>query len=150
MLQKTDVILLLTDLQEQGIDVKDQLNKTIVSPTVQLDVLKFINDHRSLDVTEFYKHIRKSYNNKRSDLYVNIMKEVEDPQELLTTLASFSLQSILYSKNVSNKQMFLRHARLEDVEKCLLDYAQTYSLINCQNLISLLRADIKAVEALYR
>ena len=45
MIEKTDVILLLTELQNQGMDVKDALNNVIKSPTIPLDVLKKINDN---------------------------------------------------------------------------------------------------------
>lgn len=150
MIQKTDVILLLTELENSGVDVKEQLSKTINSSTVNLEVLKFINDNRPLDVTNFYNLIRKNYNNKKSDLYINIMKEVDDPNELLTTLAAYSLQILLYNRKVKDKVQFLKHTRFEDVQKCLLDYATTYNLINCQKLVGLLRADIKAIETIYR
>lgn len=150
MIQKTDVILLLTELENSGIDVKEQLSKTINSSIVNLEVLKFINDNRPLDVTNFYSLIRKNYNNKKSDLYINIMKEVDDPNELLTTLAAYSLQVLLYNRKVKDKVQFLKHTRFEDVQKCLLDYATTYNLINCQKLVGLLRADIKAIETIYR
>ena len=53
MIAKSDVILLLTELQNQGIDVKEDLNKVISSPSIPLDVLKKINENKSLDVLNF-------------------------------------------------------------------------------------------------
>lgn len=150
MIQKQDLILLLTNIQENGVDVSSHLNKVISSQTIPLDVLKFINEHRELDVTEFYKHIRKNYNNKKSKLYKNIVGEIKDPNDVLTTLASFALQTLLYSDKVKNKQQFLKQARFEEVERCLHNYSKTYDLVTCQKLLYLIKSDLKAVESIYR
>ena len=72
MLKKTDLILLLTDLQSNGIDVTKQLNQLINSSEIPLSVVKFINDNRPLEVTEFYTKLRQNYNHKKSNLYINI------------------------------------------------------------------------------
>lgn len=150
MIQRQDLILLLTEMKERGEDVTDQINKVISSNSIPLDVLKFINDNRELEVTEFYKHIRRNYNKKKSKLYMNIVGEIKDPNDILTTLASFALQTLLYSNKVSNKPMFLKHVRFEEVEKCLANYAKTYDLVTCQKLLYLIRSDLKAVESIYR
>lgn len=150
MIQKQDLILLLTDLQNEGFDVSDKLSKVISSQSVPLEVLKYINDNRELDVTEFYKHIRKNYNNKKSKLYKNIVGDILDPDDVLTTLASFALQTLLYSNKVKNKQQFLKQARFEEVERCLHNYSKTYDIVTCQRLLYLIRSDLKAVESIYR
>ena len=75
-----------------------------------------------MEVNKFYSYIRKSYNQKRSKLYINIMKEIDDVQEVLTTLASLNLQILLYSKKIDDRQMFLRHARAEEISKVLTIY----------------------------
>ena len=72
-LKKTDCLLLLTELQENGYDVDDQIQKLLLSTTLPLDVIKFINDKRQFDVAAFYEKLRKSYNNRKSDLYINIV-----------------------------------------------------------------------------
>lgn len=69
-----------------------------------MEVLKFINNYKPFDLINFYEKLRKSYNNKKSTLYINIMKEVEDPQTVLTTLNSYSLQALLFSKDLEDKQ----------------------------------------------
>ena len=150
MIQRQDLILLLTEMQDRGENVSSQINKVLSSQSIPLDVLKYINDNRQLDVTEFYKHIRKNYNNKKSKLYKNIVGEIKDPNDVLTTLASFALQTLLYSDKVQNKQMFLEHVRFEEVERCLANYAKTYDLVTCQKLLYLIRSDLKAVESIYR
>ena len=94
-LKKNDLLLLLTEMQDKGIDTKAQVKTLISSPSVPIEVLKFINDQRPLDIIEFYEHLRKNYNNKKSNLYINIVKEIEEPQEVLTTLSALLTQVIL-------------------------------------------------------
>jgi len=133
MITYSDVILLLTDLQDNGIDVKEYLNKVISTNQIDIDTLKFINDNRELDLTRFYEKIRKSYNNKKSNLYINIMKEIEDTTTVVTTLNSYALQIVLFSKDVNNLSQFYKFSRLEDVYKCLYHYSKTFDLVPCLN-----------------
>jgi len=58
MITKSDAILLLTNIQESGIDCTEALTKAVLEPSVSLDTLKFINDNRELDLTKFYEKIR--------------------------------------------------------------------------------------------
>lgn len=151
MITKTDCILLLTELETKGIDVKDNLQKALSSPSIDIDVLKFINDNRQMDLTAFYKYIRKSYNQKHSSLYKNIVsEELKDPNDSLTTLSALLTQILLFSRKVENKQMFLRHARCNEITKILNNYFITYDLTNCLKLLKIIKADIKALESIYR
>lgn len=151
MITKTDCILLLTELETKGIDVKDNLQKAISSPSIDINVLKFINDNRQMDLTAFYKYIRKSYNQKHSSLYKNIVtEELKDPNESLTTLSALLTQILLFSRKVENKQMFLRHARCNEITKILNNYFITYDLTNCLKLLKIIKADIKALESIYK
>ncbi len=147
MITKSDCILLLTDLQSNGLDVKEQLTKTVGSTVPVPEVLKFINDNRQLDLTAFYEKIRKSYNHKKSNLYINIMKSDEaEPKDTLTTLSAMLTQILLFAKNVSDRQMFLRHARADEISYVLYNYFKSYDLINCNKLLQLIKADIKVCE----
>lgn len=148
MLTKNDLIILLTNLQDKGEDVTKYLEEVITSPTIPMDALKFVNDRRQLEVANFYETLRKKYNNKKSDLYINIVKEVEDPNEVLTTLASFNLQALLFSKKIDNSTMFYKHARLDELTKCLYSYYNNYDLIPCIKLLKLIKADLKAFESI--
>jgi hypothetical protein len=76
------------------------------------------------------------------------MKEIEDVNEVLTTLASLNLQILLFSKKIKDRQMFLRHARAEEISKVLTIYFQSYDLTNCIKLLHLIKADIIAFEML--
>ena len=149
MISKNDLVLILTELSEKdGIDTTGMVTKVLTSKTIPFDVLKYINDKRELEVSKFYSHIRKSYNQKKSKLYLNIVKEIEDVNEVLTTLASLNLQLLLFSKKVEDKELFFKHSRAEEITKVLNLYFQNYDLTNCIRLLHLIKADIIAFETL--
>lgn len=148
MISKDDCILLLSELQQEGLDVKQQLIKVVRSNDIQPDVIQFINKNRQIDLSKFYEKLRKSYNDKRSNLYINLVKDLTEDniQDVLTTLASLNLQLLLFSKNVNDYQMFLRAARMEEINKCLLNYSRTYDIIPCIKLLRIVKADLKCLE----
>lgn len=149
MLKKNDLILLLTRLQEEGVDVSSQLKKTLLSSEIPLDVIKFINDNRQMDVTRFYEQLRRSYNAKRSSLYINLVREdLKDPSDALTTLASFNLQVLLFAKHLEEPTMFLNQSRAEEVTRVLNNYYRTYDLAPVLTLRSLIKSDLKAFESI--
>ncbi len=151
MITKTDCILLLTDLQNRGINIEDYLEKALNETSISVDVLKFINDNRQMDLTLFYRHIRKSYNQKHSSLYKNIViEELKDPNESLTTLSALLTQILLFSKKVDNRQMFLRHARCNEITQVLNNYFKTYDLTQCLKLLRVIKADLKVLEMITR
>ena len=149
MISKNDLVLILTELSEKdGIDTTNMVTKVLTSKTIPFDVLKYINDKRELEVSKFYSYIRKSYNQKKSKLYLNIVKEIEDVNEVLTTLSSLNLQLLLFSKKVEDKELFFKHSRAEEITKVLNLYFQNYDLTNCIRLLHLIKADIIAFETL--
>lgn len=150
MLRKNDCLMLLTELETLGYDVNTQMKKLMMSKELSLDVIKFINDCRPLDVTEFYNHLRINYNKKKSKLYINIVKEIDEPDEVLTTLASLNLQILLYGKNVEDKQLFYSHTRADEITKVLNNYYTTYDISSCVKLLKLIKADLKALEEISR
>lgn len=150
MITYSDCLILLTDLNNNGIDCKEQIKTLASTNQVSLEILKFINDNRELDLTKFYEKIRKSYNNKKSNLYINIVKGIEEPDKVLSTLNAYALQIILFAKNVDNINQFYKFARLQDVYQCLYHYSKTFDLIPCMKLLNLIKADIKTLESVYR
>ena len=148
MITKNDCYLLLADLQNKGIDTSEPINELIKSSSIPMSVIKFINDNRQLDLLNFYEKIRKSYNQKKSNLYINIVKEIENPNDVLTTLSAMLTQALRYSENVQDKQMFLRHARVDDITKVLSIYLTNWDLTNCIKLLKVIKADIKALEVI--
>lgn len=146
MITKTDCILLLTDLQENGVDVSAPLRKLLKQSEPDVEIIKFINDNRQLDVSNFYKKIRKSYNNKKSSLYINIMKEIEEPRKVLTTLSAMLTQILLFAETAEDRNMFLKHARADEISKVLHMYFTQYDLNTCIKLLKLIKCDIKVLE----
>lgn len=146
MVTKSDITILLNDLQERGIDINGYLKELYSTSSIPLNVIKFLNDNRSFDVANFYEKIRHNYNKKRSDLYLNIVKELDNVDEVLTTLASYNLQVLLYGRNVEDKEMFYRNSRVEEVTRVLNNYYKTFDIDSCVKILSLIKADIKLFE----
>ena len=148
MITKRDCILLLTTMKNERVNVDAMMQKAITARDVNIDVIKFINNYRPLDANKFYEKLRKSYNNKKSSLYKNIVTcdEQDCTSTVLTTLAALSLQILLYSNDVTDKTMFLSHMRFEEIEEVLLNYARTFELIPCVQVLQVIKADLKAFE----
>lgn len=147
MLTKQDLLLLLTDIEDSGINVDNQITRLLRSETITYDTLKFINDNRQFDVSVFYELLRKNYNHKKSTLYINLVKEeLENPNEALVTLSALNLQIILFAKKLSDNKMFLKHSRAEEITRVLNNYYKTYDLIPCLKLLKLIKADLVAFE----
>lgn len=148
MIKKTDILMLLTELQEKGEDVSKYIKTLYKTPEIPLDTIKFINEHRELDVVSFYEKLRSNYNHKKSDLYINIVKETDDLSEILTTLAAYNLQVLLFAKKLTNKDAFYKASRVEEVTRVLNNYYKTYDIDKCRLLLALIKADIKLFEGI--
>ncbi len=148
MIRKDDCVLLLTQIEEEKhINVKPYITKLLLADSIPEDILKFINDNRQLDLTAFYKKVRKSYNANKSNLYKNLVREsFNKPEDILTTLASLALQVLLYNNKVEDKIAFLKHSRFEEITRVLNLYSKTYDLRPCLNLLYLIKSDIKILE----
>lgn len=152
MITKNDCLNLLAELDAFGVDVSAQILKVVDEGKPSLEVLKFINDHRPLRLAEFYEMLRKSYNNKKSTVYINIMREEQTPSDVLTTLNAYAMQILLFSNKLPFEEagVFKRFARLAEVYKVLFIAADTESINECIELLSMIKADIKCLEQLYR
>lgn len=150
MLQKNDLILLLSEMQEKGYNVDKELTTLLTSPSIPLDILKLVNDNRPLPVTQFYERVRRNHNTKKSDLYKNIMKETNEVDKILTTLSAFVLQVNLYARYLedNNQQMFYKHSRVEEITRVLNNYYKTYDLTSCIKILRLIKSDILAFETI--
>ena len=148
MIQKSDVVVLINELQTKGINMDNELNLLMRSNSVPLSVLKAVHDYKSLDIINFYEKLRKSYNNKKSKLYINIMKAdentLDDPRTILTTLSAL-LNQILQFK-VEDKTAFYTQARADEIVKVLELYFKTYNLDPAMRLLKLYKADIKVLD----
>ena len=148
MITRNDCLILLSELEEQGIDVKQATKDLMSSRDLSLEVVKFINDHRQFEVSKFYEKMRKSYNQKHSSLYGNIVKEIDSVNEVLITLSALNTQILLFNKTVEDKEMFLKHSRFGEICNCLLDYSKTYNIVPCTRLLRLIKCDLKAFESM--
>jgi hypothetical protein len=83
-----------------------------------------------------------------NELYINIVKETEHPQDVLVTLSSLLTQILLFANNVEDRQMFLRHSRADEIAHVLTSYFKDFDLTKCIKLIKLFKADIKALESI--
>lgn len=146
MISKNDCILLLTDIGNRGLDTSEQISKLMKMTEPSIEIIKFINDNRQLDLVNFYDKIRKSYNNKRNKLYINIVKEIDEPSNVLTTLSAMLTQILLFSRDVSDRDMFLEHARAAEISFVLNYYFKNFDLIPCIKLLRVIKADLKCCE----
>lgn len=147
---KKDCIVLLNSLKQSGVDVEEMTKKALLSKDVSLEVVEFINKNRPFEVSNFYEKLRKSYNNKKSQLYKQIVRsdEVDEPKDLIVTLSSLGLQIMLYAKKLEDPHMFLQQARYQELTGCLYKYSTTYDLLPAVNLLRLFKMDLKAFEYL--
>ena len=147
MLNKNDCLTLLVSLEDNGVNIDQQMRKLLTAREIPIDVLKFILNNRGIEVANFYEMLRKKHNQKKSPLYRNIVKEVSDPEEIVTTLACLLVQITLYSRKLTtSKDIFQREVRAEEISRVLNDYYASGTLDSCLALIKLLRADLLVLE----
>lgn len=146
MITKTDCLTLLFELKDKGVDVTSDIKYLLVHNEPTLEIIKKINDNMELNIRAFYEKLRKSYNNNKSKLYINIVKENSlEPKEILCTLASLQLQILLFNKTL-NDPSFLRSVRFNEICDCLKHYYTTSDIIPSQKLLELFKADLKFLE----
>ncbi len=146
MFTKTDCLSLLFELRDKGIDVDKDIKYLLVHSEPTLDIIRTINNNMERSIRAFYEKLRKSYNNKKSKLYINIVKENNlEPKEVLCTLASLQLQILLFNKTLDDPS-FLRTARFNEICDCLKLYYASGDIIPSQKLLELFKADLKFLE----
>ena len=149
MIKKNDILLLLTELQDNGENVSKYISTLYKTKDIPIETIKFINNKREIDVASFYERLRSNYNHKKSDLYINIVKEdLNDLDEILTTLAAYNLQVLLFARKLDNKELFYKFSRVEEVTRVLNNYYKTYDIEKCRLILTLIKADLKLFEAI--
>lgn len=147
MITKNDCLTLLVSLEDRGINIDQQMKKLITAKEIPIDTLKFILENRGIEVAAFYEMLRKKHNQKKSPLYHNIVKDITDPEDVITTLACLLVQVTLYSKKLQyNKEVFLREVRAEEISRVLNNYYTTGMLDSCLALMKLLKSDLLVLE----
>ena len=151
MITKNDCLLLLAELKDRNIDTKPYVIKTLNNTSVDIEVLKFINKNRPLELGLFYESLRKRYNEGKSKLYKEIVQiDIKEPKDMIVTLSSLLTQILLYSNKVENKQLFLKHSRADEITKVLYNYFDTFDLTLSVQMLNLIKADLQACELLQK
>ena len=144
MISKKDVLLLLTELEESGINCTEYINNLYTPNANILEILKFINNNKTLDLINFYEKIRRSYNHKSSKLYKNIVEcdelTEEEPNKILTTLSALLNQILQF--NVDDKPSFYKFVRADEIVNVLKIYFESYNISPAQKLLTLIKADL--------
>ena len=147
MITKNDCLTILVALEDKGVNINKPMKALVTSKEIPIDVLKFILDNRGSEVANFYEMLRKKHNQKKSPLYHNIVKDIEDTDEVITTLACLLVQITLYSnKLASNKEIFQREIRAEEITRVLNNYYSTGDFSQCLALLKLLKTDMLVLE----
>lgn len=146
MLNKNDCLAILVELEEHGININQYMRKLAVSKEVPLEVLRFISQNRGLEISNFYEMLRKKHNQKKSPLYMNIVKEVSTTQEAITTLVCLLTQIILYGGKLDDADSFYKEARAEEISRALNEYFKTGDASLVISLIKLIKSDVLVLE----
>ena len=147
MITKNDCMSILLKLEDQGININNTMRKLVVSKDIPLEVLQFIAKNRGMEAINFYEMLRVRYNKKKTPLYKNILKTVDD-SEITTVLTCLLTQIVLYSKKLESKDLFLREIRAEEISRVLNDYFKTDELEQCKKVLQLVKADLMVLEYL--
>lgn len=149
MITKNDCLTILVKLEDSGVkkaEVDYYLKKLVVAKEVPIEVLKFISQNRGIEVSNFYEMLRKKHNEKKSPLYLNIVKEIEDPFEVITTLTCLLTQISLYANKLENRSAFYSEVRAEEITRVLNAYFASGQLDGALSLIKLIKSDILVLE----
>ena len=87
MINKSDLMTVLVALEDRGLDINQPMKKLVTSKEIPHEVLKFILDNRGIEVANFYEMLRKKHNDKKSPLYHNIVKDITNPEEVITFIS---------------------------------------------------------------
>lgn len=137
---------ILIKLEDRGVNIDNYMRKLVVSKEIPLDVLKFISQHRGIEVANFYEMLRKKYNQKKSPLYLNIVKEVSQPDEVITTLSCLLTQITLYGNKLEAKDSFIKEVRAEEITRVLNEYFKTGVYDTCISLLKIIKSDLLVLE----
>lgn len=147
MIYKNDCLSILVKLEDSGVlEARHYIRKLMVTREPSIEVLKFIAQQRGFEVGRFYEMLRKSHNKRKSPLYINILKEIDDPNEIVTTLSCLLTQVLLYGKKLSNPTTFYREARAEEISRVLNTFFATGNLDTCLAMLKVIKADLLVME----
>ena len=148
MLNKSDCMSILIKLEDQGVDINAQMKKLILAKDIPIDVLKFIAEKQGLEAVNFYEMLRKSYNNKKSKLYKNILDDIK-LEDVCVILSSLLLQIALYSSKLTDtKNSFLQEIRANEISDALADFYKSDNIEKCLAVLNAIKTDLLVLEYL--
>lgn len=146
MITKNDCLSILVKLEDQGLNIDPYMKQLVISREVPMEVLRFISQNRGIEVGNFYEMLRKKHNKEKSPLYTNIVREIEDPKEVITTLTCLLTQIALYGSKLEDKESFYKEVRAEEISRVLNGYFQNNRLENPIALLRLIKSDMVVLE----
>ena len=148
MLNKSDCMSILIKLEDKGVDINAQMKKLILAKDIPIDVLKFIAEKQGLEAVNFYEMLRKSYNNKKSKLYKNILDDIK-LEDVCIILSSLLLQIALYSSKLTDtKNSFLQEIRANEISEALADFYKSDNVEKCLAVLTAIKTDLLVLEYL--
>ena len=148
MLNKSDCMSILIKLEDKGVDINAQMKKLILAKDIPIDVLKFIAEKQGLEAVNFYEMLRKSYNNKKSKLYKNILDDIK-LEDVCVILSSLLLQIALYSSKLTGtKNSFLQEIRANEISEALADFYKSDNVEKCLAVLNAIKTDLLVLEYL--
>lgn len=148
MLNKSDCMSILIKLEDKGVDINAQMKKLILAKDIPMDVLKFIAEKQGLEAVNFYEMLRKSYNNKKSKLYKNILDDIK-LEDVCVILSSLLLQIALYSSKLTDtKNSFLQEIRANEISEALADFYKSDNVEKCLAVLNAIKTDLLVLEYL--
>lgn len=148
MLNKSDCMSILIKLEDKGVDIDAQMKKLILAKDIPIDVLKFIAEKQGLEAVNFYEMLRKSYNNKKSKLYKNILDDIK-LEDVCVILSSLLLQIALYSSKLTDtKNSFLQEMRANEISEALADFYKSDNVEKCLAVLNAIKTDLLVLEYL--
>ena len=148
MLNKSDCMSILIKLEDKGVDINAQMKKLILAKDIPIDVLKFIAEKQGLEAVNFYEMLRKSYNNKKSKLYKNILDDIK-LEDACVILSSLLLQIALYSSKLTDtKDSFLQEIRANEISDALADFYKSDNVEKCLAVLNAIKTDLLVLEYL--
>lgn len=148
MLTKNDCMSILVDLENTGLHINDQMRALLSSKEIPLEVLKFIVSNKGVEASNFYEFLRRKHNEKKSKLYTNLLRDLDDEFDIITTLSSLVTQIFLHGSKIENYSKFYREIRLEEILRVLHEYSETEQVESCKKVLSLIKSDLMVFEYL--
>lgn len=148
MLTRQDCYKILFEMSNKGLNVQKQISTLSTSTKVPIELIRFINQNRELNVTTFYESLRKKHNAKSSKLYLKLMKEEIEATECLKTLSSYITQVLIMSESIDTgeRKSFYNSVRIKEALSALNKYFLEQDITECIDILKMIKSDIKILE----